>query len=232
MIGETWGDFWILVGGALTLNGQVLLLARDHDLAYHAAVLLAVLAGISRTIGHCVVLFANRVPERRFAFTLLLGGVAYLARLILWSVCIWLMGVIHPRYELHLGFTFLAVCFGQAPQLFAVYEMLPYVGSWLRRVLNAYSLIVVVAGLEAMLDVPVLPGFFAAVLGWVLQAFLGGLLERPLAGVEDWMLRTTSGREAFVRSPRVLVELPPDAGAPGTAPAARPGGPGPAPSGE
>src|SRR5262249_27461553 len=33
MLRETWetlGDFWILVGGALTLNGQVLLLARDH----------------------------------------------------------------------------------------------------------------------------------------------------------------------------------------------------------
>src|SRR5262249_4517937 len=132
--------------------------------------------------------------------------------------------VIHPRYELHLGVTFLAVCFGQAPQLFAAYEMLPYVGSWLRRVLDAYSLIVVVAGLEAMLDVPVLEGFIAAALGWLLQAFLGGLLERPLAGVEDWMWRTASGREAFVRSPGVLVDpdLPPEAGAPGTAPADRP----------
>jgi hypothetical protein len=224
MIGETWGDFWILVGGALTLNGQVLLLARDDPLAYHAAVLLAVLAGVSRTLGQSVVLFANRVPPGRFAVTLLLGGVTYLARLSLWSVCIWLIGVIHPHYELHLGATFLAVCFGQAPQLFAAYEMLPYVGSWLRRVLDAYSLIVVVAGLEAMLHVPVLPAFFAAALGWLLQAFLGGLLERPLAGVEDWMWRTASGREAFVRSPGVLVDLPPDAG--------RPGGPGPAPAGE
>jgi hypothetical protein len=191
-----------------------------------------VLAGVSRTLGHSVVLFANRVPPGRFAVTLLLGGVTYLARLILWSVCIWLIGVISPRYELHLGVTFLAVCFGQAPQLFAAYEMAPYVGSSLRRVLDAYSLIVVVAGLEAMLDVPVLPGLFAAALGWLLQAFLGGLLERPLSGVEDWMWRTTSGRETFVRSPVVLVDLPPDAGAPGTAPADRHGGPGPAPPGE
>src|SRR5262249_20931618 len=112
MIRELWGNFWTLVGGALTLNGQVLLAARDAPRAYLAAVLLAVLAGISLTLGQSVVLFANRVPPGRFAFTLLAGGVTYLARLLLWSVAIWLIGVLSPRYALPLGFTFLAVCFG------------------------------------------------------------------------------------------------------------------------
>jgi hypothetical protein len=150
--------------------------------------------------------------------------VAYLARLLLWSVCIWGVGVLSPRYALPLGVTFLAVCFGQAPQLFAFFEMAPYLGTSLRRVLDAYSLVVVVAGLRWMLDVPVLAAFFAAGLGWLLQAYVGGLLERPLAGVRGWMWRTASGRDVFDASPQVLGQLLRDEGA---APvrAGPPGGP-------
>src|SRR4051794_23839189 len=151
MIRELWGNFWILVGGALTLNGEVLLVARDAPRAYLAAAVLAVAAGVSMTLGQCAVLFANRVPPGRFAASLGAGALTYLARLAMWSVCIWLVGVISPRYALPLGICFLAVCFGQAPQLFAFFEMIPYLGTALRRVLDAYSLIVVVAGLRWML---------------------------------------------------------------------------------
>ena len=232
MIRELWSNFWTLVGGALTLNGQVLLVARDAPRAYLAAVLLGVAAGISLALGQSVVLFANRVSQGRFAFLVLGGGLIFLARLGLWSLCIWLVGVVSPRYALPLGVTFLAVCFGQAPQLFAVFEALPYFGASLRRVLDAYALIVVVAGLRWMLDLPVLAAFLAAGLGWLLQAFLGGLLERPLAGVRGWMWRTASGREDFVRAPDVLEDRPRDGGAPGTAPTDRSGDSGPVQHGE
>jgi hypothetical protein len=204
MLGLT-GDFFRLIGGALTLNGEVLLAARDAPRAYLAAVLLALAAGVSLTLGQCVVLFANRVPPARFAATVFAGAVVYAARLLLWAAGIWVVGLLSPRYALPLSTTFLAVCFGQAPQLFGFFIMLPYMGMSLRRVLDAYSLIVVVAGLRAMLDLPVLPAFLAAGLGWLLQAFVAGLLERPLAGVRSWMWRTASGRAEF-ESPRTIVD--------------------------
>jgi hypothetical protein len=207
MILGFWRDFFRLIGGALTLNGDVLLAARDDPRAYLAAVLLGVAAGLSLMLGHSVVLFANRVPPGRFAVTLLAGALVYLVRLLVWAVCIWLVGVVSPRYALPLGTTFLAVCFGQAPQLFAVFELLPYVGTSLRRALDAYSLIVVVAGLRVMLSLPVLPAFFAAGLGWLLQAFLAGLLERPLSGVRGWMWRSASGRAEFESATQIVGEL-------------------------
>jgi hypothetical protein len=224
MIRDFIHDFFLLIGGALSLNGTVLLAARDDPRAYLAAVLLGVAAGVSLTLGQSVVLFANRVPPGRFAATLFAGALVFVARLALWSIAIWLVGVISPRYALPLRITFLAVCFGQAPQLFAFFEMLPYLGSSLRRVLDAYSLIVVVAGLKVMLDLPVLPAFFAAGLGWLLQAFLAGLLERPLAGVRTWMWRTASGREEFATATAIvdqLLESPPP-GDDATAEAGRP----------
>jgi hypothetical protein len=204
---EVWSNFWTLIGGALSLNGQVLLVARDAPRAYWAAVLIAVAAGVSQMLGQSVVLFANRVPPGRFLATLLAGAVAFVSRLALWSFAIWVVGVISPRYALPLGIIFLAVCFGQAPHLFAFFEMAPYVGSGLRRVLDAYSLIVVVAGLRWMLDLPVLSAFLGAGLGWLLQAFLAGLLERPLSGVRTWMWRTASGVEHFDTSPDVVGNL-------------------------
>jgi hypothetical protein len=207
MMLEVWSNFWTLIGGALSLNGQVLLVARDAPRAYWAAVLIAVAAGVSLMLGQSVVLFANRVPPGRFLATLLAGSVAYVSRLALWSFSIWVVGVISPRYALPLGIIFLAVCFGQAPHLFAFFEMLPYLGSSLRRVLDAYSLIVVVAGLRWMLDLPVLAAFVGAGVGWLLQAFLAGLLEGPLSGVRTWMWRTASGVENFSTSPDVVGNL-------------------------
>jgi hypothetical protein len=207
MMLEIWSNFWTLIGGALTLNGQVLLLARDAPRAYWAAMIIAVVAGISMMLGQSVVLFANRVPPGRFLATLFAGSVAFVSRLALWSFSIWVVGVISPRYALPIGIIFLAVCFGQAPQLFSFFEMLPYLGSSLRRVLDAYSLIVVVAGLRWMLDLPVLSAFLAAGLGWLLQSFLAGLLEGPLSGVRGWMWRTASGVEGFDTTPDVVGNL-------------------------
>jgi hypothetical protein len=85
MIREMWSNFWLLVGGALTLNGEVLLAARDAPRAYLAAVVLALAAGVSLTLGQSVVLFANRVPPGRFAATVLAGALLYGARLLLWT---------------------------------------------------------------------------------------------------------------------------------------------------
>ncbi len=201
------GDFFRLIGGALTLNGAALLAARDVPRAYLAAVILALAAGVSLTLGQCVVLFANRVPPARFVATVVAGAVVYGARLLLWTVAIWVVGLLSPRYALPLSTIFLAVCFGQTPQLFGFFIMIPYLGMSLRRVLDAYSLIVVVAGLRSMLDLPVLPAFLAAGLGWLLQAFVAGLLERPLAGVRGWMWRTASGREEFESARTIVDEL-------------------------
>jgi len=223
-------NFFVLIGGALTLNGEVLLVARDAPRAYLAAVILALGAGASLTLGQCVVLFANRVPPGRFAATVFAGALVYAARLVLWAVAIWLVGVISPRYALPLSITFLAVCFGQAPQLFGFFIMIPYLGMSLRRVLDAYSLIVVVAGLRVMLDVPVLAALVATGLGWLLQSFVAGLLERPLSGVRGWMWRTASGRMEFETAQAIVGELmdtpvmtpaaPDGGGGSGTGPAA------------
>jgi len=220
--------FFELIWGALTLNGEVLLAARDAPRAYLAAVILALAAGASLTLGQCVVLFANRVPPGRFAATVFAGALVYGARLVLWALAIWVVGVISPRYALPLGITFLAVCFGQAPQLFGFFIMLPYVGMSLRRILDAYSLIVVVAGLRVMLDVPVLVALLATLLGWLLQSFVAGLLERPLSGVRGWMWRTATGRAEFETARAIVDELMDTSGAPPearVAPAA-PGGTG------
>jgi hypothetical protein len=201
---DFWRDFWDLVGRALTLDGRVLLAAPADILTYTAALALAGAAGISLTLGHSVLLFANRVPRGRFVATLLVGALVYLARIALWTVSIWLVGLVSPRYALSLSTALLAVCFGQVPQLFAFLVMLPYVGPFLRRALDAYSLVVVVAGLRAMLDISILTALATAGLGWLLQAFLNGLLERPLAGVRTWVWRTATGQEEFTSATKAI----------------------------
>jgi hypothetical protein len=193
--GELLGRFLTLFFGALTLNRDVFLAARDAPGALPAALLIAFVAGCSSTLGRCVVLFANRVSRDRFMVAVLMAASVYVVRLVVWCVSIWLIarllfGLVPFETAL------LIILLGQAPQVFAFLVMSPYIGSSVRRVLDVYSLIVVVAAARVMLDARVSRTLLCVGAGWVVVVLLSDLLERPLSGVRTWMWRASSGQPA------------------------------------
>jgi hypothetical protein len=186
-------DFFYLLGSALTLNREVFVAVRDDPRALVVSFLIAFVAGCSYTIGRSVVLFANRVPRNRFIRTVILAAIVYVVRAVIWCISAWLIArVLFGRVPFNIAL--LAVLLGQAPQVFSFLVMVPYVGSSLRRLLDAYAFVVVLAATRTMLDASITRTLLCVTAGWFVQSVIADLLERPLAGVHPWMWRASAGQ--------------------------------------
>jgi hypothetical protein len=203
------GDFFALVGSALSLNRNALAVAATSPGALASALTIAFLGGASLMLGQSVVLFANRVSRRRFVACLAIAGLVYVAGLAVWGVTIWLSARIFGL-DIPTGAIAFAVCVGQAPLLFGFFCLMPYVGTSLQRILMVYSLLVVVAALSAVLDIRVWQAALLAAIGWFLRAGLDRALTRPLSGVRTWLWRASTGRPTPITRADALATLASD----------------------
>ena len=90
---------------------------------------IAFLGGTSQMLGHSVVLFANRVSQRRFVVCLAMAGLVYVAGLAVWGVAIWCTARYGFRLGIATGAITFAVCVGQAPLRFGFFSLILYLGS-------------------------------------------------------------------------------------------------------
>lgn len=199
--------FLALVGSALSLDRSGLAAAATSPVALSTALAVAFLGGTSLMLGQSVVLFANRVSRRRFVVCLFVGALVYVVGLVAWGITIWLVARFGFRLDPPTGAITFAVCAGQAPLLLGFFILIPYIGSWTQRVLDAYSLVVVVAALSATLGLRVWQAALLAGAGWALHAGLERLLSRPLSGVRTWLWRASTGRPTPIRRQDVSATL-------------------------
>src|SRR3954452_19339165 len=196
------------VGGALAPNRSMFVLLPDDPPSTTPVLIVLLLAGVSLTIGQSVVLFANRIRARWFLLALLGSGVAFVVRLILWGVTILLICDYVLKVPAPPRLVLLAISVGQVPYLLGFLVLLPYVGVLVRRLLDAYALVIVVVALAAMLEISLPRALAAAALGWGLQALAAALLQRPLAGMPPWLWDATAPRRATVHVDQLLGQLP------------------------
>jgi hypothetical protein len=129
---------------------------------------------------------------------LLLMAVVFVAGLGMWAASIWLIATFFAEVPVSASDVLVAVCLGQAPLLFGFLVLIPYLGSSIRRILQAYSLVVVTAALSAMFGIRPIAALGLCGLGWVLQIAMLGLLQRPLAGMRRWLWQAASGTPVYV----------------------------------
>src|SRR5688572_15202136 len=202
-------DFFALVGSALALDRNALAVAATAPGALTAAIWIAFLGGASLMLGQSVVLFANRVSRRRFAACLVIAGLVYVLGLVIWGITIRLSASVFGL-DILAGTIAFAVCVGQAPMLFGFLCLMPYLGTSLQRILYAYSLLVVVAALSAVLDIRVWQAALLAAVGWAVRAGLDRALTRPLSGVRTWLWRASTGRPTPITRAEALATLASD----------------------
>jgi hypothetical protein len=195
-----------LLVAALSVDRSALAAAAEAG-TLRAGLAIALLGSVSLMLGQSIVLFANRVSRLRFLTCLLVAGTVYVVGLVIWAATIRLVASFAFALDPPVSIVVLAVCLGQAPRVFGFLILLPFVGTSLQRVLDAYSLVVVIAALSAMLGVDIWPALGLALAGWALQAGLDELLHRPLAGIRTWLWRASTGRPTPIRSHEVAAAL-------------------------
>ncbi|HKI58832.1 MAG TPA: hypothetical protein VKA00_06435 [Trueperaceae bacterium] len=183
-----------LVLQALTLDPHAFA-ALDQGLAgLRLSLVVVFLAGVSQALGQSVVLFANRVSQRRFLLSLLVSGVIFIFVYLFWSTSLWLIAAFvfgHARPYLNALRT---VGLAYSPQLFGLLVLTPYFGTFVAASLSVWNLLAIVVASRTVFHLSALESVAAAALGWMLLQLLQRTIGRPVLGLGKRLRVAVAGR--------------------------------------
>jgi hypothetical protein len=173
---------WQLWSGALTMQPSVYQAAVRQEAGFPVSLVIALIGGISLCLGQSVVLFANRIPRRRFLFSLLAGALAYLVLILLWALSIWLISAWVLDRPASFESLLTLVGLSLAPLSFGFLILLPYLGSILYYLLVTWVLASLLSGLDVIYGFNLPQAFLAAGLVWLVVQVIAytRLVERLL----------------------------------------------------
>lgn len=182
-----------LIKGVLQLNPDVFQAALNSSITGIFALVILFLAGLSDTIGHSAVLFANRVPRRRFALATVMESLVFVIGVFFWAGSIWLMAEFLFDAEQRYGYVVRTVALGYAPLLFGFLILLPYLGNIIFVVLRVWVLLAVLVGVSVAYDFGFWPALICSVTGWFLLTFLARLPFLRVKRIDNFLWRFSTG---------------------------------------
>jgi hypothetical protein len=200
----TMGD---LISGVLRLDPDVFRVALTTPYTGLLALLTLFLAGISDTIGHSVVLFANRVPRRRFIFSIVTEALILVAGVFFWAATIWFTAdVVFRAYQPYTT-VLTAVALGYAPLLFGFLILLPYLGNFIFIVSRIWVLLAVLVGVAVAYSFGTWQTIICSVLGWMLLTLLTRLPFLRIKRIDNWLWQFSTGTPQEMDTEEVVAQF-------------------------
>jgi hypothetical protein len=181
------------------LDTSIYRLSEQPALALRYALSIVLLAGVSGSLGQSVVLFLNRVRPRRFVLALSIAIASHIVGYLLWVSTIWLLGsLLFPQRQTWQQVA-AVVGLAYAPQLFAFFELTPYLGNLIWGFLSLWSMTAIVVALQAGLGLELWQALSVSGLGWVLMQALRRTVGRPILFLQAWLQHRAAGVPLTVR---------------------------------
>ncbi len=186
-------QFWEAIGYVFALNGEAFRIAITLPEGIRLALLIVLLAGLSRSIGQCVILFFNQVKPLRFFISLVISAVLFVGGFLALVGATWLITIV--PWSIHLSFRTLTIVLGvaYAPLLFSFLGALPYLGVPILSVLSVWHLLAMVVGFGAVANVGIPEAFGYVAFGWILLQVIEQTIGRPIAALARWIADTAAG---------------------------------------
>lgn len=176
---------WRGIGMALELNPRLLPIVETYPQSRSVIVVIAVLAGASQLLGQSVVLFVNRVSPGRFALSLFTNGVLFAISLLVWGAAIWLASSLLFSVSQPLGVTIRIVALGSAPFVFGFLVLIPYLGTFISRMLWVWSLLIVVSGVKFLFGIGFIGALVCVGLGWLVMMAMSATIGKPIIALRN-----------------------------------------------
>lgn len=183
-----------LVGHALVLDQRAFATLEQGMVGLRLSLTVVFLAGVSLALGQSVVLFANRVAQRRFVLSLLLSGVVFTFVYLFWSTSLWLIAVFVFGHSGPYLNALRTVGLAYSPQLFGFLVLTPYFGSFVAAALSVWNLLAIVVATQAVFHLTTLQGVAGAALGWMLLQLLQRTIGRPVLSLGKRLRVAVAGR--------------------------------------
>lgn len=206
--------FWPLVDQVLRLRTDAVELLATLPGGGRLALLLVVLAGLSDAIGESLVLFVNRVRLRRFLISLALSAILFAFTYLFWTSSVWLVARLAFDASAGYGLVARVVGFAYAPRLFGFMAFVPYFGQPLAALVQVWSVLAVLLGVRAALDLQPWQALVCVALGGLMLLVLERTVGRPIIAAARWIRGRAAGVDLVTdrRGLSALIDAGPDAG--------------------
>lgn len=185
--------FWHVIGYIFALNGEAFRVAAGLPQGVQLALFIVLLAGLSRSIGQCAILFFNQVKPLRFFLSLLISALLFVGGFLALVGATWLITLV--PWLVNVSFSTLIIVLGAAyaPLLFSFLGALPYAGLPLLNLLAIWHLLAMVVGFGAVTNLGLPQSFGYVGFGWVLLQIIEQTVGRPIAALARWLTDTAAG---------------------------------------
>ncbi|MFB2892946.1 hypothetical protein ACE1CI_08375 [Aerosakkonemataceae cyanobacterium BLCC-F50] len=186
-------QFWELIWGAIALKPEAFQQITTLPDGVLLALLIVLLAGLSRAIGQGIVLFLNRVKPLRYFLSLLVGAILFASSYIFWVLSTWLVSSLIFRENTSLISFASTLGLSYTPLILGIFIALPYLGVPISIILSLWSFLAYLVGLKVAFSSNTWEAFWAGVLGWVVFEILQRTIGRPIAYIGKWLKTSVAG---------------------------------------
>lgn len=190
-IGGFLASFWRLLWGVLSLDPAAYQAALNQTGGARLSLTVLFLAGLSITSGRSVILFANRVPPRRYVLSLVLSPLLLIVGILFWAMTVWLLANFLFQAQQPFRSFLIVVSLSYAPMIYGVFVFLPYLGTIVDIGLRIWILLNVIVVVFALLPLTLWQTLLCCLLGWVSLELVSRL--RVITAVESGIWRLTTG---------------------------------------
>jgi len=198
---------WGAITHALRLDPGVFAFVEQYPQSAWLVAGIVFLAGASVLLGQSAVLFINRVRKSRFLISLITNGLIFLISYIVWGLIIWLVGRILFSVDPPWGQFVRIVGLSTAPLVFGFLVLIPWMGPFVGKVLNIWSMLILIAIVEHQFQI----GFFGAVIcvgiGWLAVLALTNTLGKPITALRNKVFQMVSGSKLDSTADDILLHF-------------------------
>lgn len=178
---------------ALRLDPEVYGMAQSTAYGLLLSMSVVLLAALSEAVGQSAVLFLNRLRPGRFALALSIAVMSNLLGYWAWATIIWLTVWLVFGQQVAYPTALTAVGFAYAPQMLALFVVIPYFGNLFGIGLSLWSMAAIVVAVSRGMGLEMWQAAMTGFLTWLIIQVWRRSLGRPIYAVGHRIQRGASG---------------------------------------
>jgi hypothetical protein len=204
---EYFALLWVGITNALWLNPQVFEVVEQSQQSRWVVAGIVFLAGASTLLGQSAVLFINRVRRSRFVISLITNGIIFIISYVVWGIIVWLIGRILFSVDPPLGQFVRVVGLSTAPLVFGFLVLIPWMGPFVGKVLNIWSMLILIAIVEYQFKIGFWGAVICVVLGWLASLALTNTIGKPIVALRNKLFQMVSGSKLDSTAEDILLHF-------------------------
>jgi hypothetical protein len=198
---------WGAITHALRLDPGVFAFVEQYPQSAWLVAGIVFLAGASTLLGQSAVLFINRVRKSRFVISLITNGIVFVISYFVWGLTVWVIGRILFELNPPWGQFVRMVGLSTAPLVFGFLVLIPWMGPFVGKVLNVWSMLILIAIVEYQFKIGFWGAVTCVVLGWLVSLAFTNTLGKPIVALRNKVFQMVSGSKLDSTADDILLHF-------------------------